>query len=566
MVDCAMRFSREARRAVVLTLCLLSACAAADPSASVVRTPPEYGSAGAYLAGRFELSQGDFDRAAGDLLQASANNPDDQDLLLQAFIACVNAGRPEAVQLAVRLPKNQVAQLVLANAAAKSGNWQQATARLRAVPRDGVMQLLQPLLLAWASLGAGDPDQALATLRPYLENLRYRPVVELHAAMIADIAGETRIADDFYQRAETETGEKSPRVALILASWHARQGQMAVAEGILARMVDAAPEASIALPGMVVSLDKRPVNRPLDGMAEAYATFAAALRTQQTGEFAMVMSRLALDVKPDSATARLMAAEIQASAKHLDVALALLDEASRTGDPIVPIIRLRHASMVEQAGRTDEAIREVERIGRDYPDSSVPDEEVGDLLRQKLRFPEAINAYNRVIGRIQSPAQNDWVVYYSRGIAYERTGQWARAEADFNRALELSPDQPSVLNYLGYALADMGRNLGRARDMIQRAAVRRPNDGAITDSLGWVLFRQGNVAEATKMLERAVGLEPEDPTITEHLGDAYWATGRKIEAQYQWRRALTLNPTPEDAAKLEAKIKSHPYGTVASGK
>jgi Flp pilus assembly protein TadD len=301
-------------------------------------------------------------------------------------------------------------------------------------------------------------------------------------------------------------------------------------------------------------------------MAEAYATFAAALRTQQTGEFAMIMSRLALDVKPDSATARLMAADIQGSAKHYDVALNSLEKAARTDDPIAPIIRLRHAAVLQQTGQTDEAIREMERIGRDYPDSSLPDQELGDLLRQKQRFPEAINAYDRVIARIRRPVQGDWLVYYSRGIAYERTGQWTRAELDFNHALELSPDQPSVLNYLGYSLADMGRNLERARDMIQRAAARRPNDGAITDSLGWVLFRQGNVAEATQMLERAVGLEPEDPTITEHLGDAYWATGRKIEAQYQWRRALTLNPTPADAAKLEAKIKSHPYGTVASGK
>jgi Flp pilus assembly protein TadD len=221
--------------------------------------------------------------------------------------------------------------------------------------------------------------------------------------------------------------------------------------------------------------------------------------------------------------------------------------------------------VLQQIGQTDEAIREVERIGRDYPDSSLPDQELGDLLRQKQRFPEAIIAYDRVVARIRQPSQADWIVYYSRGIAYERTGLWTRAEADFNRALELSPDQPSVLNYLGYSLADMGRNLERARDMIQRAAARRPNDGAIADSLGWVLFRQGNVVEATKMLERAVGLEPVDPTITEHLGDAYWATGRKIEAQYQWRRALTLNPTPADAAKLEAKIKAHPYGTVASG-
>ena len=246
--------------------------------------------------------------------------------------------------------------------------------------------------------------------------------------------------------------------------------------------------------------------------------------------------------------------------------MALLEEAARTNDPIVPLIRLRHAAVLEQTDRVDEAIREVERIGRDYPDSSLPDIELGDLLRVKKRFAESVAAYDRVIGRMRQPSPSDWIIFYDRGIGYERTGQWTRAEADFNHALELSPDQPSVLNYLGYAWADMGRNLDRARDMIQRAAARRPNDGAITDSLGWVLFRQGNVAEATKMLERAVGLEPEDPTITEHLGDAYWATGRKIEAQYQWRRALTLNPAPEDAAKLEAKIKAHPFGTVASGK
>jgi len=561
-----MRLSRDARRAVLLTLCLLSSCAASDPTAGADRTPTEYGSAGDYLAGRFELSQGDFGHAAGYLLKASAENPNDQDLLLQAFIACVNAGRPEEVQLARRLPGNQVAQMVLANDAAKSGDWQQAVARFRAMPKDGVMQLLQPLLLAWSSQGASDTDQALATLRPLMENPRYRPIVALHAGMIADIADRPTVAATFYRQAETDMGDQSPRTALILASWHARSRQLAEAEGILGRMAAAVPEASIALPAMIASLNKRPVARPLDGMAEAYATFAAALRAQQTGEFAMIMSRLALDVKPDAVTPRLLAADIQANAKHFGVALALLEQAAKFDDPIVPIIRLRHAAVLQAVGRTDEAIREVERIGRDYPDSSLPDSELGDLLRGKQRFAEAINAYDRVIGRIRQPTQSDWAIYYSRGIAYERTGQWTRAEADFNHALELSPEQPSVLNYLGYALADMGRNLDQARDMIQRAAARRPNDGAITDSLGWVLYRQGKVAEAAKLLERAVGLEPEDPTITAHLGDAYWATGRKIEAQYQWRRALTLNPTPEDAAKLEAKIKSHPYGTVASGK
>ena len=389
------------------------------------------------------------------------------------------------------------------------------------------MQLLQPLLLAWASQGAGDTDEALTTLRPYLDNPRYRGIVALHAGMIADLAGRTADAGAYFHQAETDMGSQSPRTAMIIASWDARSGHLAEAEGLLTRMAAGVPEATIALPGMLANVSRRPITRALDGMAEAYATFAAALRTQETGEFAMVMSRLALDVKPDFATAELMAADIQTTAKHYDAAMALLDKAAQTADPIVPIVRLRQVDVLERMGRTDEAIRAVEQIGRDYPESSLPDLELGDLLRTKHRFSEAVGAYDRVLGRIRQPSQSDWIIYYSRGIAYERTGQWSRAEADFNHALELSPDQPSVLNYLGYAWADMGRNLDRAREMIQKAAARRPNDGAITDSLGWVLYRQGNVAEATKLLERAVGLEPEDPTITEHLGDAYWATGRR---------------------------------------
>jgi len=561
-----MRFSRDARRAVLLTLSLLSACAAADPTAISSRSPSSVSSSGNYLAGRFALVHGDFDAAAADLLRALEVNPNDQDLLLQTFIACVNAGRPESIPLARRLPGSQVAQMLLANAAAKAGDWDQAIARLRSASRDGVMQLLQPLLLAWSSQGKGETDQALATLRPYFDNPRYRSIVALHAAMIADLAGRQAEASTWYQQAEPERGDQNPRSAVIIASWYARSGQLAAGEGILTRMAVNVPEASIAMPGLLANINKRPITRPLDGMAEAYATFAAALRSQETSDFAMVLSRLALDVKPDSATARLLAADIQANAKHYDAALALLDEAGRTNDPIAPVIRLRRAGVLQRMERNDEALREIERIGRDYPNSSTPDIELGDLLRLKHRYTEAIVAYDRVVGRIRQPSTGDWIVYYSRGIAYERTGQWTRAEADFNHALVLSPDQPSVLNYLGYAWADMGRNLERARDMIQRAAARRPNDGAITDSLGWVMFRQGNLPEATKLLERAVGLQPEDPTITEHLGDVYWASGRKIEAQYQWRRALTLNPTPEDAAKLEAKIKTHPYGTVASGK
>ena len=137
-------------------------------------------------------------------------------------------------------------------------------------------------------------------------------------------------------------------------------------------------------------------------------------------------------------------------------------------------------------------MRDLERMARDYPDSPLPDEQRGDILRMTQRFPDAVAAYDKAIGRISHPTASDWIVYYDRGVAEERSHQWPKAKADFEHALQLSPDQPFVLNYLGYSMADMGHHLDEARQMIQTAAERRPNDGAITDSLGWVLFRQGH--------------------------------------------------------------------------
>ncbi len=150
------------------------------------------------------------------------------------------------------------------------------------------------------------------------------------------------------------------------------------------------------------------------------------------------------------------------------------------------MVQLRRAALIDQLGRSDEAMRDLERLARDYPDSPLPDEQRGDILRSKQRFPDAVVAYDRAIARVSHPEASDWVLFYDRGVAEERSHQWPKAEADFHHALELSPDQPFVLNYLGYSWADMGRHLAEARQMIERAAERRPNDGAITDSLGWV--------------------------------------------------------------------------------
>jgi Flp pilus assembly protein TadD len=218
------------------------------------------------------------------------------------------------------------------------------------------------------------------------------------------------------------------------------------------------------------------------------------------------------------------------------------------------LVRLRQAALTDRAGHSAVALDLLAQIARDYPTRADPLALQGDVLRAQRRFPEAVTAYDKAIELVGTPVPANWLLFYDRGVALERSHQWPRAEADFLKALELSPDQPIVLNYLGYSWAQQGHNLARARQMIERAAEQRPNDGAILDSLGWVVLRQGNVPGAVKFLERAVELDSEDAEINGHLGDAYWAAGRKDEAQVQWRRALNLNPDPEEAARLRAKL------------
>lgn len=519
---------------------------------------------GAYLAGRVALSQGDAHAAAGEFLKALAVRPADTELTQQAFFAALMSGRGEAVPLARQLPDNQMAQLVLGDEAAKAGNWQEAERRFRSLPRQGLTQLLQPLLLAWVQQGDNRTDAALATLRPLLDGQRFRGLFALHAALIADLGNRPVDAAKFYRAAQADMPDANLRLAQVMASWQTRSGHPAEAQRSLSALVAVAPDMAIAVPALMASAGKRPVGRATDGMAEAYVALAAALHAQQASDFATAMLRLALDLRPDFTAARVMQADLLANSKRPAAALQMLASIPAT-DPIAAVVRLRRVALTERLGHSDDATQELERLARDYPDSPLPDIALGDMLRQKQHFPAAIAAYDRAATRLHQPSANDWPLFYNRGIAYERARQWDKAEADFRYALQIAPDQPYVLNYLGYSWADMGDHLAEARRMIQRAADSKPNDGAITDSLGWVMLRQGQVADAVKTLERAVELDSEDATINAHLGDAYWAAGRKVEAQYQWRRALTLNPTADDAAKLEAKLDPAHGGAVVSG-
>jgi Flp pilus assembly protein TadD len=555
-----MQHGRSFRRSVLLALSLLSACAAADPSGASTEAQPHPStqadsgaSTGPFLLGRFAVMEGDVNYAADEFLRALAADPTNPEIRHQAFVACLFAGRPEAARLAREEPNDEAAALLLGDIDARNGNWEAAEQRFALLPRQGVTQVLQPLLLAWAQYGGGHPDTALGTLRPFIEGDRFRAVYAFHAALIADLSNRVPEAGRLYHTAQTDYGAGNLDLARAEASWQWRQGHEAEARQTLAATAEGGSDFAIALPRLQADAANRPIRKATDGIADAYLALAVALRQQDANEFATVLLRLALDLRPDLTAARLLSSDVYDQAKHPDTALAVLAPVSAS-DPLAPVADLRRAALQDEIGNTDEALRILGHLTVAYPTRSEPWAMEGGILRGKHRYSESVTAYNKAVALVPQPSHVNWPLFYERGIAEERAHQWPLAEADFEYALQLSPDEPFVLNYLGYSWTEMGRNLPRARQMIERAADERPNDGAIVDSLGWITLREGDVHGAVKLLEKAVELEPEDPTVNGHLGDAYWAAGRKIEAQYQWRLALTFNPDPEDVPKLHAKL------------
>ncbi len=558
--------------AVLLSLTLLSACGEADSSRpevlaeapqprstsriSVRRSAavqPLSGGYGAYLAGRAALSASDMSEGATRMLQALETDPTNPVLREQAFLAALMDGRPEALTLARQLPRQGGAQLLLLTDEARNSRWDRVELRTRGMANEGGMQLLRPLLQAWAQFGRGQVDAALTTLRPLSEG-NGGAFYALHAGMIADLAERPNEAQRYYQRAEAADPQPNLRMALILSSFYARNGQPQNAQRVVAKLAAASDDFALILPLVNASQNTRPVPSAAAGIAEAYMTMGALLRQQQSNEEAMLMLRLALYLRPDFTPVRLLMADTFAADDQPAQADALLADVPGN-DLLSPVVRMRRAQLLEAMDKKAEAEQALRAIARDYPERSEPLVRLGDLLRGQKRFVEATEAYNRAIALIPQREPRHWPLFYVRGIVLERSGEWEKAEADLQTALQLSPDQPYVLNYLGYTWADRGVNLEQAHRMLQRAVEQRPNDGHIVDSLGWVQFRMGNIPGALQTLERAAELEANDVTVNDHLGDLYWAAGRRREAEFQWRRALTLDPDPADIVKIEAKLR-----------
>ena len=516
---------------------------------------------GNYLVGRYAHARGDYAAAAQHLQRVLVEDPDNPSLMRRTVSLLAADGRIEdAAALAERLldvgASGRLTQLVLGLRDARNGDYEEALERIDTIGRERMYALLLPLTEAWMHTGAGSDVAALAALAPLGDRDAYRPFFRLHASLMHDLAGRVADAEALLREAvATSNGSRSPVAAL--GSLLVRDGRIAEARAIYEEYREQNPD-SIWIERVLAAVDAGETVPPIvsdarEGLAEALLGVAASVPHRDNGEAALIYARLALFLRDDLHSARFLIGEILEGAERLETAVDAYRSIPAESD-FAWAAQLRAAAGLADLDRQDEAVATLRRMADEQPERTDAVTALGDVFRRDEQYADAAAAYDIAVERIATIEYRHWRLFYVRGIAFERLGEWPKAEADFKRALELEPDQPLVLNYLGYSWVEQEHNLDEAKTMIEKAVELRPDDGYIVDSLGWVAYKLGDFEEAVHQLERAVELVAGDPIINDHLGDAYWQVGRVHEARFQWQRVLTLEPEDDLAAQVGRKI------------
>lgn len=564
-----VQLQRFSRPLAVASLCLLLPAACASSSfeqgqSKDINGPVISGGAslaGNYLSGRHAQAVRDMPEAVTFLNKSIELAPGIPDLVRRTFILLASEGRiEEAVPLARKIMgKNAVtpiASLTVIVDNLHNERFDEAAKSIAALPGGGLNGFMAPLLAAWTGVAQGQSAaEATAHLEPLLKD-GSKPLFYLHKAMILDFKGDLAGAEKTYQEEIQEQGGISLRVIELLGNLYRRMGEDAKAEDLYNKFSKTSPNSPIARHGLkqlMSGVAAGPViSTAMEGAAEGFFGIATTLSQQNARETALVFIRLGLHLRPGFPVMQILLGNILQLDNRLESANAVYNAIDRNSPYSWPA-RLRAAENLDDLKRTDEAIAALNALAKEDPTSADPLTRLGDTLRSNERYGEAVLAYDRAFKRIPTLERHHWSLLYARGIVLERSKHWDRAEADFLKALEFEPDQPFVLNYLGYSWVDQGKNLDKAKGMIRRAVDLRPSDGYVIDSLGWAYFRLGEFEQSVREMERAVELTPEDPVLNDHLGDAYWRVGRKNEAKFQWQRVLTLKPDDELRIKVEAK-------------
>ncbi|ESY78627.1 hypothetical protein X740_19150 [Mesorhizobium sp. LNHC221B00] len=523
---------------------------------------------GAYLAARIAEGDNDLDSAIAYYKQALAFNPSDTALQQSLMLSLIAQGRfDESLVYADKLKEvpdvERFSRLALAVDSFHKKDFTKAQYWLKLSLESDLDRLISGVMSGWAEQGAGQPADAMAAIDKLQGPDWFGLFKSFHRALIADASNMPEKAEAIYAATmqDTAAGGAAPetwmRNAQAYASFLARKGDKDKAISVLDQAEAFSPGKLeiVTLRDRIAKGDKIApfVSGPSDGASEILLDLATALNRGGGEPFVRLYLQYALALRPDSDAALVQLAAVAEQLKDGEGAIALYRRIPDSS-PLKQLSDLQLGLNLADLDRHDEAITHLKAFVDAHPNDMRAYLALGGVYSSKEDFRSAANIYDKAVDALKTPTAANWNIFYQRGIAYERLKEWPKAEPNFRKALELQPDQPQVLNYLGYSWVDMNTNLKEGLAMIQKAVDLRPSDGYIVDSLGWAYFRLGRFDDAVREMERAVSLKPEDPVLNDHLGDAYWRVGRKLEATFQWNQARDLKPDPDVLATLQQKL------------
>uniref|UniRef100_A4WVE6 TPR repeat-containing protein n=1 Tax=Cereibacter sphaeroides (strain ATCC 17025 / ATH 2.4.3) TaxID=349102 RepID=A4WVE6_CERS5 len=514
--------------------------------------------AGAYLAARVAAASSDYRAASNWFTRALVADPNNQSLIEGALISDFSLGElGKAVPLATRLTEagagSQAAALVLLADRAGRGDYQ----AILTADATGLGPLVDRLALAWAAFGAGRMSEALEAFDQLATAQGLQAFGLYHKALALAAAGDFEGADEILSGRDGNALRVMRRGSIAHAQILSQLDRNADAVAMLKQSFGTDADAGIdALEARLLAGETLPYDvarNATEGMAEIFFTLAGALSGEVDDGSTLLYARTATFLRPDHTEALLLSAQILDNQGQHQLASETYARIP-TSDPMFFVAEIGRAEALRADGKTEASLEVLQAVARSRSDLMQVHLALGDALRREERYADAVAAYDAAIARVAAPERQHWPLFYSRGICHERLSHWTEAEADFRKALALNPDEPQVLNYLGYSFVDRGENLEEALSMIERAVAARPESGYIIDSLAWAYFRLGRYQDAVEPMEKASVLEPVDPIVTDHLGDVYWAVGRKLEARFQWRRALSFDPEEKEAQRIRRKL------------
>jgi len=553
----------------VLLLCAalaLAGCAApaSHPENTFVPSSVnnESGAYATYLSARFAANEHDLRNAARYYAETLKRDPSNASLLELAFLYSATAGdfaaaNTYAERLVAMQPDDRSARLALAVTALQKRDYAGARRQIAQSARGPFSVITVSLLDAWAAAALNDRaavDKAMQTLAAEkgAEN-----IAAFHLGLLAEYAGNTEAAETAYRQALRTAA--TPRVVEAYGRMLERAGRGEDAAALYRQHQNQGGFLPVVGPGLErIQKNVRPeplAATPAEGFAEALFGLAASLNDSGSADVSILYLRMALQLRPNFPLGHILLGDRFDQLRKYEDAIEAY-RAVAADSPYRRMAVMAAALDLARLERHDDAVVELRRLVAADPSDVEAWISMGDAYRATGKDREALEAFDRAIAALGTPAARDWRVFYARAIVKDKLKDWPAAQADLQAALKLQPNEAQLLNYMGYSWVDRGENLTEALAMLERASKLRPNDGMIMDSVGWAYFKLGRYEDAARTLGQAVLLEPGDPTINDHLGDALWKSGRRIAARYQWNHALTFGAAGEDRARIEQKIKT----------